>query len=212
MPSFNSFTKELQLKVRLLEKLANEKGKEHYETKKLWRELGNDTTACFALNKKNGEYSCCHRRVVEGRSRCEFHGGKTTRGEERTEAQKLAERNLRPDANFIHGFYAKKDDSWIDSLSDSEIAFMNDLADKIHNAYDIPDDGLSQLALEMILIDAVTYFRMVRAGTFERGSKHTINPLERALKVAREYNWVPKEQAKSSNNKVLEKWLDKLED
>ncbi|WP_404323724.1 hypothetical protein LG298_07485 [Cytobacillus firmus] len=210
MPAFAKLPKELQRKVRDLEFKANELGKEHPETRKLWLELRKDEVICGALNQKDGVFSACVRSPVEKdedgsfNGRCGLHGGKSLKGEEQTENQKRARQHLKPDAHFIHGLYAS-DSSFINSLTEQEIAFMEWLEGTIRSKY-VVEEGLGDIILEGLLIDAVLHFRMVNKGTFEKGSKHTVKPLQEIMKTVKEMGWTAKtsaEKQKESTSQAL---------
>ncbi|MEI4526830.1 hypothetical protein [Priestia megaterium] len=213
---FTELSKEMQLKVRMFEAHANELGKDSPECRELWLELQKEPLICGALKKKDGEFSVCLRSPVEGRDRCEFHGGKTLKGDQLTPAQKQAQlSNLRPDAHFIHGLYRDKDrDSsmWLDSLTQEEIDFSNWLEGKVRNAYTIPDDGLSEVFLSGLIADAIVHYRLLRKGKFESGSKHTAKPLFDILKACKDLGWLKNEQDnKNQAQSVALAWLDKLD-
>jgi hypothetical protein len=211
MPKFRELSKELQLKTRMLEANANELGKEHSETRELWLELKDNEIVCGALNKKDGVFSTCLRSPIEGdekgssNGRCGLHGGRSLKGEERTEAQRMsARKHLKPDANFIHGLYAS-DSSFINSLTDQEIAFMEWLEGTTRSKY-IVEEGIGDIILEGLLIDAVIHFRMVNKGTFEKGSKHTVKPLQDIMRTVKDMGWTAKtsvEKQKESTSQAL---------
>lgn len=213
---FRELSKEMQLKVRMFEAHADELGKDSPECRELWLELQKEPLICGALNKKDGEHSACLRSPVEGRNRCEFHGGKTLKGDQMTPAQKQAQlSNLRPDAHFIHGLYRDKNSDssmWLDSLTQEEIDFSNRFEEKVRSAYVIPDDGLSEVILQGLITDAIIQFRLVRSGRLQSGSKHTAKPYMDMVKVAKDMGWLKVEQDKSNQaQSVALAWLDKLD-
>lgn len=216
MPVFNKLSKKMQLKVRLLESKANELGKDDPETKELWNEMKHNKIVCGALNKKDGVYSVCLRSPVEKDEedrtnyRCGLHGGKSLKGDEMTPAQKLNYmKNLRPDANLVHGLYSEEG-HFIASLKKEEIDFMVDLENKVRAQYEV-EEGLGDLILEGLLHDAVIHFRLINSGRLEKGSKHTAKPLMDIMRVAKEQGWTKKTKESDSGKSVLGGMIAELE-
>lgn len=205
MPRFSDLSKELQAKVRMMELKANELGKESPEAKELWSELQKEELVCGALNQKDGTFKACLRPPEEGRNRCSFHGGRTLKADERTPAQKLVTmKHLRPEASFIHGLYAEES-NFIASLTESEIQFMVWLEEQVRSKYEV-EEGLGDVILEGLLHDAVLHFRLINSGTLQRGSKHTVKPLQDLMKTIKEMGWTKKtagEKRSESTSRAL---------
>jgi hypothetical protein len=217
MPRFRELSDELQLKVRQMEQIANSKGKDSPECKKLWRELGKSEVACFALSQKDGVYKACLRAPTENSleihksPRCATHGGLAPSHDSIPEESKLAKiKHLRPNANMIHGLYAEES-NFIQSLTEGEIQFMAWLESKVRENYEV-EEGLGDVVLEGLLHDAVLHFRLLNTGRLERGSKHTAKPLMDLMKACKEMGWTKKEQtSQNQTQSVLDKWLKKLD-
>ncbi|SDM61130.1 hypothetical protein SAMN04488137_1017 [Fictibacillus solisalsi] len=204
----NELKGELELKVKEMEVEAN-RDRHSPETKKVWRELGKRTEACFALNQKDGVYSACLRPVAKGKTRCTLHGANVNDNvSEETKLKKM--QNLRPDAGMIHGLYAEES-TFVQSLTDAEIEFMAWLDDSVRQSYEV-EQGLGDLVLEGLLHDAVIHFRLLNSGRFEKGSRHTAKPLQDLMKACKDMGWTKKEQNnQSQSSQVLDRWLKRLD-
>ncbi|MCQ6265606.1 hypothetical protein M1K46_08005 [Fictibacillus sp. WQ 8-8] len=217
MPRFGELSKELQLKMRQMEHLANTEGKDDPDCKQLWRELGKSEIACFALGQKDGIYSVCtkapteHSLELHKRPRCGTHGGRVPHHDTLPEESKLAKiKHLRPDAHMIHGLYAEKS-NFVESLTEGELQFMAWLENNVREKYEV-EEGLGDVMLEGLLHDAVIHFRMVNTGRLEKASKHTAKPLMDMMKTIKEMGWNKKaSNPQNQSQEVLNKWLDKLD-
>jgi len=217
MPQFKDLPNELQLKIRQMEDHANKLGKDSLECKALWNELAKSKVCCFALKNKDGVHKTCmnapHENSIEihKHPRCRLHGGGAPSHDSLPEESKLAKlKNLRPDANMIHGLYAEES-NFIASLTEGELEFMAWLDKQVRVQFVI-QEGLEEVVLEGMLHDAVLHFRLLNSGRLDKGSKHTAKPLQDLMKSAKDMGWTRKEQAHENRSQsVLDKWLDKLD-
>jgi hypothetical protein len=217
LPRFRDLDKDLQFKIRQMEHIANEEGKETEECKKLRKELGANKECCLALSKRDGVYVACLVAPTENSlnihktPRCKMHGGSAPAHEDIPEESKLKKlQSLRPNANFIHGLYAEKG-NFIESLTEGEVEYMVYLEKSIREEYDV-SGALEELHLEGMLHKAVLHFRLLNTGRFDRASKHTADPLADILKTCKELGWSRKEQSHEKRQQsVVDKWLNKLD-
>jgi hypothetical protein len=194
MPRFTQLDKSLQLKVRQMEEYANTLGKDSAECRKLWNELKKSHIACFALSQKDGVYKACLRPVVgEKKIRCGIHSGYAT-GATTEEGKAKAISKLDPMANLVHGLYLDKDNTsaWLESLTTQEQEFSSVLEEKIRGAYEIPDDGISEVVLRNVVDRCIVGFRMIRNNRFGT-SRHQADPVVEAMKMCSQMGWEKKD-------------------
>lgn len=191
---------ELQAQVRSLEVAVKEYGKKSPEVKPLYLELKKSEVVCGAIT---GSLKVCIRSPhfrEDGSSclRCGNHGGKSLGGDNMTDKQKdTHKKNLKP-RDIIHGLYSS---SWLDTLSEEEIAFMEWLEAEMHKEFLI-ESALELVILEGLIQKAVMHFRLLNSGRIEQGSKHLADPMADIMKTAKELGWLKKSNDEKRSDKT----------